>query len=180
MRPSTTTESVRPSRLQSFAQDSDVAAQYQRALRLENSPFSSANARREAVSWCEQAAAAGHLGAIQNRRQGSPPSTPRRRRSRRADSTGIRSESSAASSRRTASTSRRQPERSASLNTTSIERTPAPSSSRGYGAGGKTQSKSSIPVPSSPPMPMRQSERFMRGCLLSSLPRRTTYGSTWS
>jgi TPR repeat protein len=56
----------RPPHLQKLAQDGDTEAQYQLALRLENSPFSSADDRREAVTWFERAAAGGHLMAMKS------------------------------------------------------------------------------------------------------------------
>jgi TPR repeat protein len=56
----------RPPHLQKLAQDGDVEAQYQLALRLENSPVSSAEDRREAVTWFERAAAGGHVMAMKS------------------------------------------------------------------------------------------------------------------
>jgi len=56
----------RPPHLQKLAQDGDVEAQYQLALRLENSPFSNADDRREAVTWFERAAAGGHIMAMKS------------------------------------------------------------------------------------------------------------------
>ena len=56
----------RPPHLQKLAQDGDVEAQYQLALRLENSPFSSAKDRLEAVTWFERSATGGHLMAMKS------------------------------------------------------------------------------------------------------------------
>ena len=56
----------RPPHIQNLAQDGDVEAQYQLALRLENSPLSSEDDRREAVTWFERAAAGGHLMAMKS------------------------------------------------------------------------------------------------------------------
>jgi TPR repeat protein len=56
----------RPPHLHKLAQDGDVEAQYQLALRLENSRTASADDLREAVSWYERAAAGGHLMAMKS------------------------------------------------------------------------------------------------------------------
>jgi len=56
----------RPPHLHKLAQDGDVQAQYQLALRLENSLFSSAEDRREAVTWFERAADSGNLMAMKS------------------------------------------------------------------------------------------------------------------
>jgi hypothetical protein len=56
----------RPPHLQKLAQDGDVEAQYQLALRLESSPSGTADDRREAVTWFERAAAGGHLMAMKS------------------------------------------------------------------------------------------------------------------
>jgi len=56
----------RPPHLHKLAQDGDVEAQYQLALRLENSLFANADDRREAVTWFERAASGGHLMAMKS------------------------------------------------------------------------------------------------------------------
>jgi TPR repeat protein len=56
----------RPPHLHKLAQDGDVEAQYQLALRLENSLFGKESDRREAVTWFERAAAGGHRMAMKS------------------------------------------------------------------------------------------------------------------
>ena len=56
----------RPPHLHKLAQDGDVEAQYQLALRLENSLFAKESDRREAVTWFKQAAEGGHLMAMKS------------------------------------------------------------------------------------------------------------------
>ena len=56
----------RPPHLYQLAQDGDVEAQYQLALRLENSLLAKESDKREAVTWFERAADGGHLMAMKS------------------------------------------------------------------------------------------------------------------